>query len=123
MKNKGFTLIELLGVIVLITIISLIVLPMISNAIKEGQEQSDKQTKSSIEMSAENWALDNKGKLPENNCYITVQTLIDKNYLENDNEEYNKYVIITKTGEKGSTYKTGVYKYEYSENKVENECK
>ncbi len=38
MNNKGFTLIELLGVIVILTILSLITIPIIDRSLNQGKE-------------------------------------------------------------------------------------
>ena len=40
MKNKGFTLIELLAVIVILSVITLITIPMVMNVIEESKKKA-----------------------------------------------------------------------------------
>ena len=114
MNNKGFTLIELLGVIILISLITLILLPMIDKAIKQGDTAAKNQNKNSLVMAAKNWATDNKNKMPSDKCYIDANSLITAGYLDKNNSDIKGVVIITKTGTKGSdNYKTNIYRYKY----------
>ena len=116
MNNKGFTLIELLGVITLISLIALIIVPAVSKTINKGATTSDKQVIESIELAAENWALDNKENLPGN---VTVKELKDKGYIDSDlkmpstkeNISDDSCVQITPIKENSK-----IYKYEYKEN-------
>ena len=46
--KKGFTLIELLGVIIILSLVSLIVYPSVINTIKNSQNKVDNKTKELI---------------------------------------------------------------------------
>ena len=62
MKNKGFTLIELVGTLVILSLMLLIITPAISNSLKKGVQDADKQTQGSIIMAAKTYFSDNKDK-------------------------------------------------------------
>ena len=62
MKNKGFTLIELVGTLVILSLMLLIITPAISNSLKKGVQDADKQTQESIIIAAKNYFSDNKDK-------------------------------------------------------------
>ncbi len=85
-KKIGFTLVELLAVIIILAAIMLIIIPLVTNNIREGSSAAIAQTKESIEMSAQNWASDNKNWLPETGGEICVSTraLIQTGYLDNN---------------------------------------
>lgn len=107
MNRKGFTLIELLGVIVLLVLIAMITIPTIGNAIKQGKENADVQTKENIVLAARNWAVDNKSSLPQNKnekTKVNIKTLQDGGYIDKnikwpstDEEITNACVEITNT--------------------------
>lgn len=65
MNKKGFTLVELLAVIVLLGLVALIAAPAITGIIKKSKDSLSDSQKTSIELSAKNWATDNMLKLPE----------------------------------------------------------
>lgn len=48
MKNKGFTLIELLGVIVILSILSIITIPIIDNSLNKGKENMSETQKQQL---------------------------------------------------------------------------
>ncbi|MCI9110735.1 MAG: hypothetical protein HFH47_02850 [Bacilli bacterium] len=124
MNKKAFTLIELLGVIVLLVLITMITIPIISKAIKNGKETADEQIKENIVLAARNWAVDNKDKLPQTKnekIIVNISTLqesgnIDKNIKMPSTEEEitNACVEITNTTNDNAIKKQ--YEYVYSEN-------
>ncbi len=115
--NKiGFTLIELLAVIVILAAIMLIIIPLVTNNVKEGSEVANTQNKESIELAAKNWASDNKNMLPEDGeeICVSVKALIQEGYLDNNvSDDYiNGSVVISNTN--------GIYYYTYTDD--ENRC-
>ena len=110
MKNKGFTLIELIGTIVIISLIALIIIPAISNTLKEGIKDAEEQTEKSIVLAAKNYFSDN----PKETC-VELKTLQEQGYIDYkikspiDNTEITyKKVTITKTnGKKEYEYRDG----------------
>ncbi len=84
-KRKAFTLIELMGVLVIIGILTVILVPVINNTIKNNkQELYDNQLKM-IRLAAQNLATDNTYILPEEDgeeIYITLGQLRAMGYAE-----------------------------------------
>ena len=61
MKNKGFTLIELLAVIVILSVITLITVPMITNVIEESKKKALASSVEGLVESANLYAIENDG--------------------------------------------------------------
>ena len=61
MKNKGFTLIELLAVIVILSVITLITMPMITNVIEESKKKALASSVEGLVESANLYAIENDG--------------------------------------------------------------
>ena len=61
MKEKGFTLIELLAVIVILSVITLITVPMITNVIEESKKKTFASSVEGLVESANLYAIENDG--------------------------------------------------------------
>ena len=61
MKEKGFTLIELLAVIVILSVITLITVPMITNVIEESKKKALASSVQGLVKSANLYAIENDG--------------------------------------------------------------
>ena len=61
MKEKGFTLIELLAVIVILSVITLITIPMITNVIEESKKKALASSIQGLVESANLYAIENDG--------------------------------------------------------------
>ena len=61
MKNKGFTLIELLAVIVILSVVTLITVPMITNVIEESKKKALASSVEGLVESANLYAIENDG--------------------------------------------------------------
>ena len=61
MKNKGFTLIELLAVIVILSVVTLITIPMITNVIEESKKKALASSIQGLVESANLYAIENDG--------------------------------------------------------------
>lgn len=86
MKNKGFTLTELLMVLIVIGVISALVIPNISKTLEQQKVKLyNKQVNQIIEITKD-WSAKNLDKLPsdENTIYVSLDTLINEKYLEQD---------------------------------------
>lgn len=81
MKNKGFTLIELVGTLVILSLMLLIITPAISNSLKKGVQDADKQTQGSIIMAAKNYFSDNKDKAKDKAC-VNLSDLQSEGYID-----------------------------------------
>ena len=108
-KRKAFTLIELMGVLVIIGILTVILVPVINNTIKNNKQQLYDNQLKMIRLAAQNLATDNTYILPEEDgeeIYITLgqlramgyaeETIIDP--LTNKNFPDNLIVMIIKKG-------------------------
>lgn len=80
--KKGFTLIEIIAVILLIGLLCVFAIPAIVNQVGKKSEEVDQVTKEIIYSAAELYLNDKNLTVP--NCGdITLQKLIDNNYLDN----------------------------------------
>ena len=85
MNKKGFTLAELLGVIVLLSIVSVIAITTIDTKIKEGREKTCEVQEKSIIEAAKAYTIDNPDKLPVGApSEISINKLINDGYLDKD---------------------------------------
>lgn len=85
--KKGFTLIELLSVIVIISIITLIVFPIISSYLKDSKDKLEKIQIEGIVFATEKWSNENLDKLDKyhvNDIYISLKRLKFEKFLENE---------------------------------------
>lgn len=64
MRNKGFTLVELLGVLVILTILTMLIVPNVSQYLSKFKGDSYEKQIESIELAAKNWASDHGYDLP-----------------------------------------------------------
>ena len=62
--KKGFTLVEILGVIVIIGFLVIMVIPAVTNIIRNSREELYKVQIKNIENAAKNWAAENPFKMP-----------------------------------------------------------
>lgn len=96
MNNKGFTLIELLMVIVLLSIITIIAIPIVGNALNISKERNYKILISNIKTAAKSYYEEcsyNNESLGDSNCNINnksmefnLNKLVDLGYLSGNNE-------------------------------------
>ena len=114
LKNNGFTLAELLGVIIILSIISLISFSAIDKNLKEGRIKTCKAQEKNIIEGVKTWAIDDPSILPtETPTTKTIQDLESNGYIEErlinpmtDNEyKDGTYVEIKKESENKYTYK------------------
>ncbi len=114
MKNKGFTLAELLGVIVILSLITMITVPAITDSLQNYKEKLCNTQLKEIESAAKVWASDgtNLLKLPSedgSSITVTLKTLSTYGYIDGDIENpvngekfdlEDTTVTITKKGKK-----------------------
>lgn len=110
-KRKGFTLVELLAVIVLLGIIGAIATPTINKIINSSKEKALIAAEKLIISAAKSWASINPKELPKRGVkLVEIQSLIDDNYIENDdiekitNEEYTTMCVKIRSNSKYSSY-------------------
>ena len=98
MNDKGFTLIEVLAVLVILSLIMGIALPAVSNSLEKSKSNQKKVEEKRVVNAAEMFASDYKFEFKSNNCYITINKLVEKGYVSTDLEGY-------------VLYKDGVFEY------------
>ena len=87
MKKNGFTLIEVLAVIIILGVIGLIVMPVVTNSLKESKDELLEVQLTNIKEAAKTWSADNVDKLPivENDSKnITLEKLQTEGYIDED---------------------------------------
>ncbi len=85
MKKNGFTIVELLAVIVIIAVIGAIAVIGYQAFFDNGKASYYKSVESNILLSANDYFLDNRDKLPVTSNYkeVNINELVDKKYVEN----------------------------------------
>ena len=94
MKKNGFTLVEIMGVIILLSLILLVAFPAIVGVVKRSDNKINEANKALIISAAKNYVNENKNTISipttvnssKETC-ITIQTLIDEQYLIEDLEQ------------------------------------
>lgn len=84
-KKKAFTLVELMGVLVIIGVLSAILIPVISNVLKENKEKAYQAQLQNITLAAKNFVSDNMFLMPESegeSISITLGQLKKSGYTE-----------------------------------------
>ena len=85
MNKKGFTLIELLAVIIILSLLMILVLPKITNAVKNYTKKTDALMLSMIEDAAKLYVDDNPDDFEENSygyyC-VPLTELVENDYLK-----------------------------------------
>ena len=104
MNKKGFTLAEILGVVVIISLLSIIILPPVINKIRNNEEKSLEIQNELIYSATDEYVSDNKDQIrSQTNASIPIQTLIDEGKLTDTKsitgeDLKNKNVKITLQG-------------------------
>ncbi|HHT38089.1 MAG TPA: LamG domain-containing protein [Mollicutes bacterium] len=113
MNKKGFTLVELLTIIIILSVILVIVIPSISNLIRNTKVESFIKSEEQMIKAAKGYMLLNTKYIPANigdTTEIKLSELqVDKSLGTivnpwNSNEKCTGYVLVTKTGEKEYEY-------------------
>lgn len=112
MKKNGFTLIELLAVIIILGVLGLIVMPVVTNSLKESKDDLYNTQLANIKEAAKTWSADNINSLPiteGSSINVKLKVLQDGGYIDSDitnpktDEEFDPnivYVNITFDGKK-----------------------
>ena len=82
--KKGFTLAELLGVIVLLGAIMLIVVPLVSNSMKDSEEELYNDQIESIKLSLELWMSYNQSPNIGETITLSLSQLKEAGFVEFD---------------------------------------
>lgn len=85
MKENGFTLIEILAVIIILGVVGLIVMPVVTNSLKESKDDLYEVQISNIREASKTWAADNIYTLPteiNGSVIVTLDTLQTEGYID-----------------------------------------
>jgi len=100
MNKKGFTLIELLAVVIIVSLLTIIVLPKITDSVKNYTKKTDALMLQMIEDAVKLYVEDNSSKFEESlydySC-IPLTELVDEGYLKEDIGNDKNNIIKTKT--------------------------
>ena len=116
MNNKGFTLVELLSVIIILTLIMFLVLPNITNMVKNKETEIDELTFNIIKDATKLYIEDNNKlykKINGNKYCISLIELVESGYLKENIKFDGDDIINLKTMQ--VTYENGfIYELVYS---------
>jgi prepilin-type N-terminal cleavage/methylation domain len=108
-NKKGFTLVEILGVIIVLSVISLIVIPLVGKQINDSRQKLYEKQIGNMNQATNNWAADNLDRLkPNEKTFVTLGELQDGGYIDKNiknprtREEYSRdmefYVLYKDDG-------------------------
>lgn len=98
--KKGFTLVELIGVLVILSLITLIAVPAVTNSLKKYKKSLCETQLENIVASGRSYGADHLLQLPEETdepLTITLSELIKQGYIKGDKDatqEPDKFKII-----------------------------
>lgn len=109
LDNKGFTLVEVIAVVVILSVLSLLIVPSISGLLNRSKENSYSDLINSIKLSCEQYINDNRYSNTVNiNCTsceseeckqnkITIKSLLDNGYLSpSGTDDSGDYIVNPK---------------------------
>ena len=103
LDNKGFTLVEVIAVVVILSVLSLLIVPSISNLLNMSKDNSYEDLKSSIILSCEEYINDNRYNINIDSCDnndicnvsdISVLFLVTNGYLTPSGTNSDGYYIV-----------------------------
>lgn len=77
MNKKGFTLVEVMAVVILLGVLGLIIVPIVTNVIKDNKENLYQTQLKAIAEKAEDWAYENLDMLPIEEGEEVVLTILE----------------------------------------------
>ncbi len=86
LNNKGFTLVELLAVVVILIAISAIAIPAISSSMDRTKDKQYKAKVKLVESAAKLYVSDHKNAVGYSDCNILVSTLVNEDYIDEDED-------------------------------------
>ncbi len=102
LDNKGFTLVEVIAVVVILSVLSLLIVPSISGLLNRSKENSYNDLINSIKLSCEQYINDNRynisiGSCNNDICYVdnvSVSFLVENGYLTPSSTDGNVDYIV-----------------------------
>lgn len=86
MRNRdGFTLVEVLAVVIILSVLSIMVIPNVSEYVAEGKDEYNKSLKKTLTLAGKNFYSDNKVRIPKPvgvvTDFVTASELASKQFL------------------------------------------
>ena len=113
-NNKGFTMVELLATVTILGILATIATVSVTRTMQKAHKEYDQKQNKLFTTAAQTYFTDNRSALPKKlltTSEVTLQELIDKNYIE-EIVDYKKKAY-KKDKSKAYVKKTGAGKYIY----------
>lgn len=80
-RNNGFTLIEMLGIVIIITVILLVTVPTLTSTLRSSNTKRYENFKKNLALVTESYLVNEKLMSSLEEC-VTIQTLLEENYIE-----------------------------------------
>lgn len=118
-NNKGFTMVELLAVVLILGVISTIAIAGVRGILSRTKESYLDTQNKMVVLAGKTYYSDNRSKLPKvvgPVHEVTLQTLIDLNYIDLVKDAEGKDCVISAEGKESKVYvqKIGKEDYKYS---------
>lgn len=102
LDNKGFTLVEVIAVVVILSVLSLLIVPSISGLLNRSKENSYNDLINSIKLSCEQYINDNRYNISIGSCdngicdvsNVSVSFLVENGYLTPSGTDGNVDYIV-----------------------------
>ena len=103
LDNKGFTLVEVIAVVVILSVLSLLIVPSISGLLNRSKDNSYNDLKNSIKLSCEQYINDNRYNINIGSCNnkgicdvsnVSVSFLVENGYLTPTGTDSNVDYIV-----------------------------
>lgn len=84
-NRRGFTLVEVLAVVIILSVLSIMVIPNVSEYVAQGKDEYNKSLKKTLTLAGKNFYSDNKVRIPKPvgvvTDFVTANELSSQNYL------------------------------------------
>ena len=84
-NRKGFTLVEVLAVVIILSVLSIMVIPNVSEYVAQGKDEYNKSLKKTLTLAGKNFYSDNRMRIPKPvgvvTDFVTANELSSQNYL------------------------------------------
>lgn len=84
-NRRGFTLVEVLAVVIILSVLSIMVIPNVSEYVAQGKDEYNKSLKKTLTLAGKNFYSDNRMRIPKPvgvvTDFVTANELASKNYL------------------------------------------
>lgn len=120
-KNKGFTLVELIGIIIILSIITIVGVPSMLNTLQRNKDKEYETYKETLYLAAEIYISENIETIsdfsdPGDKVEIELSTLVTEGLIKNNLEDHRDDINVTHV--KVTISSDGTYSYDVIEESV-----